>query len=469
MRILSTQLNMTVMFTVVDFFGIIIKWLKEESPSQKVGALLEEVEDKTSVRLVEGYCTIETVSAEKNNAKYNLVRLSHIYHDQTWNTEIILQTKELQKVVYIHVECQGDASRFDDVPAYRSRIIRRFVESSFIKQERLLIQCKPIEASYDIQDMLVSAINGEHSLPYPLVYVTKLRNTMGYEVNPEVLSRQLGGLAYVVIETDDDYSYALKELTDGSNPYGGRIGLYYKNGKPKVLRVEDAMLQPLERMIVGEVVKAVTAQIGKTSPTWEEFYRDKLERESKESFELMMQAIDANDSLEDKLKKAREQIQILTENNRQLTAKTESLVAAVTAKTESQDALITRSTIAEWYEGEQNDLLVTVMQKALRDLTDDSRAYELLSDLVSINAIKGEGKPIFDRLKAILSKGEILTERDFRDLKELGFEITNDSTHYKLRFRENELYKFTIPKTPSDYRVGRNNVSDVTKRLSIYR
>lgn len=467
MRILSTQLNMTVMFTLDDFFEIIIKWLKEESPSQKVGELLEEVEDKTSVRLVEGYCTIETVSAEKNNVKYNLVRLSHIYHDQTWNTEVILQTKESQKVVYVHVECQGNASRFDDVPAYRSRIIRRFVESGYIRQERLPIQCKPIEASNDIQDILVSAINGEYSLPYPLVYVTKLRNTMGYEVNLEALSRQLGGLAHVVVETDDDYSYALKELTDGANPYGGRIGLYYKNGKPKVLRAEDSMLQPLERMIVGEVVKAVTAQIGKTSPTWEEFYRDKLERESKESFELMMQAIDANDSLEDKLKKAREQIHFLTESNRQLMAKNESLVAALTAK--SQDTLINKSTMEEWYEGEQNDLLVTVMQKALRDLTDDSRAYELLSDLVSINAIKGEGKPIFDRLKAILSKGEILTDRDFRDLKELGFEITTDSTHYRLRFKENELYKFTIPKTPSDYRVGKNNVSDLTKRLSIYK
>lgn len=467
MRILSTKLHMTAMFTVVDFFGIIIKWLKEDSPSKKVGELLEKVKDKTSVRLVEGYCTIETVSAEKNNAKYNLVRLSHIYHDQMWNTEVILQTKESQKVVYVHVECQGDASRFDDVPAYRSRIIRRFVESGFIKHERLPIQCKPIEASYDIQDILVSAFNGEHTLPYPLVYVTKLRNTMGYAVNPEVLSRQLGGLAYVVIETDDDYSYALKELTGGGNPYGGRIGLYYKNGKSKVLRAEDAMLQPLERMIVGEVVKAVTAQVGKTSPTWEEFYRDKLERESKESFELMMAAIDANDSLEAKLKKARDQIQILTENNRQLTAKNESLVAALTAK--AQDTIINKSTIAEWYEGEQNDLLVTVMQKALRDLTDDSRAYELLSDLVSINSIKGEGKPIFARLKAILSDGEMLTDRDFRELRELGFEITTDSTHYRLMFRENELYKFTLPKTPSDRSEGKNSVSDITKRISVYK
>lgn len=172
-----------------------------------------------------------------------------------------------------------------------------------------------------------------------------------------------------------------------------------------MLRVEDAMLQSLERMIIGEVVKVVTAQVGKSSPTLEECYRDKFERESKESLELMMAAIDANDSLEDKLKKAREQIQMLTENNRQLTAKNERLVAALTAK-ESQDTIIKKSIIVEWYDGEQNDLLLTVMRKALRDLSCDSRAFELVSDLVSVNEFVCAGRPIFERLKEVLPKGK---------------------------------------------------------------
>lgn len=42
--------------------------MKEDSLSKKVGELLEQAEDKNSVRFVEGYCTIETISAEKDNA-----------------------------------------------------------------------------------------------------------------------------------------------------------------------------------------------------------------------------------------------------------------------------------------------------------------------------------------------------------------------------------------------------------------
>lgn len=56
---------------------------------------------------------------------------------------------------------------------------------------------------------------------------------MGYEVNPEILSDQLGGLAYVVIETNDDYSFALKEMTNSGNPYGGRIGCITKMGNQR--------------------------------------------------------------------------------------------------------------------------------------------------------------------------------------------------------------------------------------------
>lgn len=62
-----------------------------------------------------------------------------------------------------------------------------------------------------------------------------------------------------------------------------------------------------------------------------------------------------------------------------------------------------------------------------------------------------------------------MKDRDFRDLRELGFEISIDNTHYRLTFRENELYKFTLPKTPSDRREGKNSVSDITKRISVYK
>ena len=467
MRVVSTQLRMTENFTSDEYFSVIIKWLKDSSPCRGVGELFEQSDSKESTRVVAGYCTLETVTADKDGAHYHLAKLSHIFHEQTWETEIILKSAENVKDIFIHVDCLGDATRFDAIPNIRSEVIRAFVQSGKVRPDELPIQSTPIEATYQNQHIIADAINGNSRLLHPLVFVTKIRNTRGYEVSPDDLAFQLSGLAHVVIDTDDDYSFSLRDLTNATNPYNGRIGIYYMDGKPKVLRLEDGVVQPLERIIVGEIIRNVTAQVNLTAPTWDEFYRDKLQQDARQSEELMMEAIDVNGSLEERLRKAKEQVQRLTEENLQLKAKNESLQAALTER--EGDALLHKSPIEEWYEGEQNDLIVNLMQRALRDTAADSRAYELLSDLLSQNPEVGAGRAFFGRLKAILARGETLNERNFRDLQELGFDVTSDNTHYRLTFHGSEYYKFTLPKTPSDYREGKNSLSNITKRLSIYK
>ena len=92
-----------------------------------------------------------------------------------------------------------------------------------------------------------------------------------------------------------------------------------------------------------------------------------------------------------------------------------------------------------------------------------------VGDLLSRSPEVGAGRAIFGRLKAILARSETIIERTFRDLQELGLEVVSENTHYRITFRGNEFYKFTLPKTPSDYREGRNSLSNITMRLSIYK
>lgn len=467
MRIVSTQLQMNDDYTVEQFFSTAIGWLKGNNPSKGVGERLEQNSDKTNVREVDAYCLLETISAEKDNAQYQMVRLAQIFHEQLWTTEVILENRSGQKYVFIHVDCQGDITRFNNVPEQRSASIRAFVNGGYLKQEPLPLMCCPIEATDRITPLLVGAIKGDYDLLYPLVYVSKIRNTAGYEVDPDRLAYLLGGLAYVVKETDDDYSFELKDKTGGGNPYGGSIGIYYMGGRSKVYRANEIKYPSTEKAIAGEVIRAITAHVGSTAPTWDELYMNRLEQEIRESEKFINETIDANETLEEKLKSAKERIRQLVAENMQLSAKNESLLCALTAR--NQENIIAPSETEEWYDGEQHDLIVTIMQKAVRDYSTDTRAYELLSDLLTVNSIRGEGQEIFRRLKAILSKGENLTDRDFRELQELGFIVTSDANHYRLTFKGAEPYKFTLPKTPSDHREGKNSVSDITKRLSIYR
>ena len=467
MRVVSTHLRMTENFTSDEYFSVIIQWLKDTYQCRDVGELFEQSDRKESTRVIAGYYTLETLSADKDGAHYQLTKLSQISRRQNWETEIILKSSGSGKDLYINIECVGDATQFYGIPNARSEVIRAFVQSGKVLPDGLPIQSTPIEATYQNQHIIADAINGKSSLLHPLVFITKIRNTQGYEIVPDDLAFQLTGIAHVVIETDDDYSYSLRDFTNGTNPYNGRIGIYYTDGKSKVVRKEEGIVHPVERIIFDAVVRSVTAQVSLSAPTWDEFYREKLQEEARKSEELMLEAIGVNGSLEDRLRKAKEQIRRLTEETLQLKAKNESLQAAFTER--EGDALLHKSPIEEWYEGEQNDLIVGMMQRTLRDTAPDSRAYELLSDLLSRNPEVGAGRAIFGRLKAILARNETINERTFQDLQELGFEVVSENTHYRITFRGNEFYKFTLPKTPSDYREGRNSLSNITKRLSIYK
>ena len=52
-----------------------------------------------------------------------------------------------------------------------------------------------------------------------------------------------------------------------------------------------------------------------------------------------------------------------------------------------------------------------------------------------------------------------------QELKDLGFEITEDGKHYKLTYYNDERYTIIFGKTPSDVRSGKNNAQTVIKMV----
>lgn len=148
MRILSTKLPLKSTVTKDSVYEIIIAWLKNAGPTRAVGEKFEQCENKSEVRLVDGYCTLETLSNTHNGIDYFAFRLSHIYHEQTWDTEIIYAENEDHKSVTFHIYCSGDTTKFDNVPKVRSEIIRTFIQKGSVASGCLPIQVNPIDADY---------------------------------------------------------------------------------------------------------------------------------------------------------------------------------------------------------------------------------------------------------------------------------------------------------------------------------
>ena len=52
-----------------------------------------------------------------------------------------------------------------------------------------------------------------------------------------------------------------------------------------------------------------------------------------------------------------------------------------------------------------------------------------------------------------------------QELKDIGFEITDDGKHYRLTYYGDDRYKTTIAKTGRDWREGKNIAATILKNM----
>ena len=152
MRILSTKLPLKDDVTKEQIYQTIIRWLKENKPCKAAVEKFEQAGNKDDVRIVEGYVTLETLTGKRNEIQYLAVRLTHIYKEQAWETELLYGESVTEKSVTIHVHCSGDTTLFKKPPIVRTEIIRAFIADGLVKNGKLPIQATPIYADYDMLD-----------------------------------------------------------------------------------------------------------------------------------------------------------------------------------------------------------------------------------------------------------------------------------------------------------------------------
>lgn len=471
MKVLSARLAMKDGYSPKQFRHTITEWLKAGPPSKEVGERYEaeEISAKPTT-LKAGYCTLESFILTRPDAIYETCRLTHIYREQTWVTEVILKETESESKVYININCLGDTTEFNEIPTVRTEIIRAFVKSGWLKEDILPISADPVMLTGKEVNIVVNAINGSYRGSLPLVFVSKFFDTAGHEVDVQWLAKDLAGIGIVVAEKDDNYLEELKERTNRKNPFNGHIGIYFPNShNTKEYRPSDwRRYGSVNAAIIKEVAGYSTAQTNADGVSWEQLHSEILAHRAKESEDLLNVTINENGTLEEQLKEVKEKLHRAVRENRSLSAQNESLRQALDAKDDGRRMLIA-APIDEFFSGEQYDLVVTTLAKALRTTETNTRAYELLEGILALNALRGEGKEVDETLKRVLSKGETIKERDLLELKAIGFEVISDSTHYRLIYNGNDKYVITLHKTPSDVRSGKNLVSDILNTISIYR
>lgn len=64
-----------------------------------------------------------------------------------------------------------------------------------------------------------------------------------------------------------------------------------------------------------------------------------------------------------------------------------------------------------------------------------------------------------EKLKTLLKNYDGMSSRTRQELKDLGFEITEDGKHYKLTYYGDGRYTVVLSKTPSDWKTGKNSAA----------
>lgn len=120
----------------------------------------------------------------------------------------------------------------------------------------------------------------------------------------------------------------------------------------------------------------------------------------------------------------------------------------------------------ELYEGEIKDQILEALNNQLGNIKKKTRKEHILQDILEYNEPTGTLNTKRKEIKRILKGYTKVDERLKRNLKQFGFVITKDGGHYKLTYKEDPRYMFTMASSGSDSKHGGGNLaSQINKNM----
>ena len=119
----------------------------------------------------------------------------------------------------------------------------------------------------------------------------------------------------------------------------------------------------------------------------------------------------------------------------------------------------------EFYPGEIRDAIITTLKHGRRSLVADGRYQHLVDGVLEANEVTGHGEELEAEIKNAFSQSGNLGHSQRQTLQDLGFEIEEPGKHWKAIYQGDQRYIFSISKTSSDHRAGKNLASTMVKKL----
>ena len=470
MLVFSTRIPLKAEVSQEDCLKVFVDWIID-SPHYKIKKIDYDVSSHDDYEHTEGSVTVSFRHFKNEHVALSACRLENREEKAVWFNDCIFLNENGKQslLVQLNYNRTNYSARIPKIN--KPYVIRKFIEKGFCSDdEGIPVVDVPLEVEQGYYDTCVDIMKGIHAYKMPTVYVScdYWGNT---DINPIFLAQQLSGIAHVFVEKKHETADALREDTDGNNAHTGYVGIYFPGTKycqkHSLAYYEDHKEMTWE--IIASVRNALVNRIDASIFNWNQIIalqsRQKMNEfqnvseQDKAELDAYMAAFDSE------TEELREQVKEL---NRQLFA-VRSQLDAYKASMNGNDAdscFYKMGLEPNLYPSERTDLLYSILSQVQDRYEQNSRAYKIITSLLEANPQVGECARIVQCVHDVFGNGDALNKVGKSKLKDAGFSLSEEGSHYKLVFH-NPQYMFSVAKTPSDHREGKNLASDICKIIDI--
>lgn len=462
----STEFPIDPNRTVSDLVHLACKWISG-SPHTKIKASELAELPVDAERTVGGHDEQVTI-ALANGQGYDIGGLRYVRTEDglEWTTLIVAHKTPDRHLLSIQVSCEAMNTAVRLPSPKKPYFIRQALDQLGGGMDGdIPVTDRAFNLSEGEAGIAAALMKGLAKNKLPIVYVSA-----GFDgvllVNPNELAQYVSGMAHVVVEPSRQFSYQVKTLTNSRNVFGGTVGVYWPDSDARKSYFAEHDM-PNRRAIQIEIAKDIRLALAnrrlRSTCTWghlrETISRKRyelLKSEGSTELQAYIDAFDAEQAAKDvKLIEAEQEISRLNAEIRRLSAAEET----------SSAGLITPGNEQDFFAHEIRDIVITALQDSLRVARDNSRRHHVLRDLLAANHPSDNATKLGDEIKSLFRTYRDMDAPTRNALLKLGFDFSEDGKHYKLVFQGDGRYTFTLPKTSSDHRAGKNIASDINNVL----
>jgi hypothetical protein len=453
-----------------EFLGAIRVWLLGSRHTSFVESELSEIESTSQWSLKKSIERLDVI--QHHSASTEVAGVRYTRQEQRgleWTTTVsFLKGHPSSWVgVRITVESQRPSTR---LPAAKKPVLVRTIINSLGGgcDGDLVVRSTPhLLANSDV-DLAARAIAGKAGCRMPVVYVSA-RFHGGHDVPIDELARNLCGMAHVLVEPNRPFSYRLMEEVAEQNVYGGTVGIYWPDaaGRRSFFIGDDCQSpEDLLRAVEDEVRTALTNRRPMRNLSWAAVQEYNAQRALDELRSQSSPGLDEYiNTFDEERKAAAERRELDDQEIRRLNALVQSMRRVETHGDTVTGLALRTANEQDLYPGELRGIVMDALRESIDRVAPESRRQHVLRSIVKGNAWEDKAEQLRREIKELFKDYRRLDARVRGALQRLGFEIFEDGKHYKILFQGDDRYTFTLPKSGSDHRGGKNLASDIGRLL----